>query len=235
MEWEWRSCTKHARRAKGQTEVTQKQKPPAKSWKVKPKYSAARGEKWKRSNSRAVDWLTGTKNKYKPAISRTDLLAALETGKRRLHTSVREVVCEDGNMSDWEAAVLAALDVCEANDALWCSHICFPPQPHVLWVNAGLPRLNTGDTVTNDVLLGLPCVRPQKQIGGEVGVRPACGSSSKWCDRVLLQARQSICIHTTSVDKAVCWAFLYHAVSNMAKLSADWSSHSCLVNIWSGS
>lgn len=97
-----------------------------------------------------------------------------------------------GNMIDADAGVLtgpprlAAANVCEANDAFWCSHICFPPWPHVLWVNAGPPRLNTGDPVTNDVLLGLLCIGPQKQIDEHVivcartvGARRVCGSLCK--------------------------------------------------------
>lgn len=73
--------------------------------------------------------------------------------------SVRKVMSKDGQLNPVDTWLteclqrwcltgsprLAALNVCKANDAFWCSHICFPPWPHVLWVNAGPPRLNTGD------------------------------------------------------------------------------------------
>lgn len=130
------------------------------------------------------------KNKYKAGyLSLTSLL--LE--KRRLHNkSVRKVMCKgrtaksSGNMTDWGSAGLVVwrgLHGWMFARLMTLSHICFPPWPHVLRVNAEPPRLNTGDPVTNDVLLGLLCIRPQKQIDEhvimQVGVCLVCGAPCK--------------------------------------------------------
>lgn len=49
----------------------------------------------------------------------------------------------------------------ESGDAFWSPRICFSLWPRVFRVNLPLLQLNL---ITNDELLGLPCVHPQKQM-----------------------------------------------------------------------
>lgn len=161
-------------------------KQPAWSWKVKHKYSSGASQrKWRCNNSRFNDWLTGMKKQTQHQLS----FSLTSLFWRGLHTSVRKVTCKGrgggvkkGRLNPVETWLteepqccsltgsprLAAASVCKANDASWGSHICFPPWPHVLWVNAAPPWLNTGNPITNEVLLGLLCIHPQKLIDERV-------------------------------------------------------------------
>ncbi len=172
MEWEWMSCMKHARRAKGQAGVMQNK---ATRMKLRNKHSTVASlGKWRCSIPHPLAGWLAWKTNTRPVISHIELTPS-EQGKRRLRMSVRKVTCEDGRLNPVESWLtegpqcwcltgspwLAAPTACKANDAFCCSHICFPPWPHVLWVNAGPPWLNNGDPVTNDVLFGLLCIRPR--------------------------------------------------------------------------
>lgn len=180
MEWEGKSCMKHALRAKGQCRTKQ----PAWSWKVKHKYSSG-ARKW---DAVIPDSMTGWqawKSKHNTSYlslwphffgegcirvwERSRVRGGVGGFKKGRLNPVETWLTEEPQCCSLTGSPrLAAASVCKANDASWGSHICFPPWPHVLWVNAAPPWLNTGNPITNEVLLGLLCIHPQKLIDERV-------------------------------------------------------------------